>query len=181
MSAAAEFYGWLLTQGYGENQLKEFATYAEQADRGEISHNKAYRKACKAGFKGGIKAGYSNMTEQEASDICEPVYETQGATAFNKCREDALKGRKGSFTDWMQTAKEAGWIDTGIGILGGWLGNRQFGQGRNQFNNPNFNMQMQMQMQEEERRRRRNQNILIGSVVVIGIGAAIYFATKKKD
>ena len=90
-------------------------------------------------------------------------------------------GRRGSFGDWMQTAKEAGWIDAGIGILGNWLGNRQFGQGRNQFNNPNFNMQMQMQMQEEERRRRRSQNILIGSVVVIGIGAAIYFATKKKD
>lgn len=181
MSAVTEYYGWLLTQGYGKNQLNKFADYARRADRGEISHNKAYRLACKAGFKGGLRKGYSNMTDQEASDRCEPIYETQGAEAFNQCRQELLTGKKGSFGDWMETAREAGWIDTGIGILGGWLQNRQWGGNRrNQGVSPNYNMQLEIQRQQEERRRKRNQAIIIGTIAVIGIGAGIYYASNKK-
>jgi hypothetical protein len=50
MSTATEYYGYLLSQGYGEHQLNQFADFARQANRGEISQNKAYRLACKAGF-----------------------------------------------------------------------------------------------------------------------------------
>jgi len=49
-SAAIEYYGYLLSQGYGEDQIKTFADLAGQADRGEISHNQAYKEACKNGF-----------------------------------------------------------------------------------------------------------------------------------
>ena len=113
MSAVTEYYGYLLSQGYGENQLNKFANYAQRANRGEISHNRAYRLACKAGF-----VGFSNMTEEEASDKCESVYESKGAEAFNECRNKALNDKNGSFGDWMKTAQEAGWIDKGLGILG---------------------------------------------------------------
>ena len=50
MSAAAEYYGYLLSQGYGESQIKKFSELAALADKGEISHNQAYRQACKSGF-----------------------------------------------------------------------------------------------------------------------------------
>lgn len=89
MSAAAEYYGWLLRQGYGETQLKKFESHARRANRGEISHNKAYRLACRDGFK-----GYSNANDKALSD--------------NVGGSD-----KGSFGDWMDTAKNAGWIDRG--------------------------------------------------------------------
>ena len=102
MSAVVEYYGYLLAQGYSDYQLNKFKGYASRAERGEISHNKAYRLACKSGF-----GGFSNMTEQEASDSCESVYEESGAEAYNKCREIALKGGKGSFGDWMKTAQDS--------------------------------------------------------------------------
>ena len=50
MSAAAEYYGYLLSQGYDKYQLSQFSEFAKRANAGEISHNKAYRLACKAGF-----------------------------------------------------------------------------------------------------------------------------------
>jgi len=162
MSAVTEYYGYLLSQGYGEHQLKQFAEYAQRANRGEISHNRAYRLACKAGF-----GGFSNMTEQEASDKCEPVYESQGADAFNKCREDALKG-KGKFGDWMKTAQDSGWIDKGLGILGGFMNKNPQGtsQGGNYYQQPPP----------------KNNTALyvVGGLAVVGIGVAIYFAVRKK-
>ena len=179
MSAAVEYYGWLLTQGYGKDQLEKFADYARRADRGEISHNKAYKLACKDGFKGG--GGYSNMTKREAEEICERRFNTN--EEVSKCVQETLNtsGVKGSFGDWMETAKEAGWIDAGLGMLGGFLSNRQWG-GRNQRNQFNTGMDWQwQQQQEQERRRRQTRNIAIGAVALVGVGVAIYFMTREKN
>lgn len=162
MSAVVEYYGYLLSQGYGEHQLSKFADYAKRADRGEISHNQAYRLACKAGF-----AGFSNMTEEEASDSCESVYEKLGVEAFNKCRSEALQGKKGSFGDWMKTAQDAGWIDKGLGLLGGALGGNKVNNNYGNYPPP-------------PQKKNNTALYVVGGLAVIGIGVAIYFATKKK-
>ncbi len=94
MSAAAEYYGYLLQQGYGESQLKKFAQHASRANRGEISHNKAYKLALKDGF-GQLDGG-----------------------SWDNVEGDDVGGRK-TFGDWVNTAQEAGWIDQGIGLIGG--------------------------------------------------------------
>lgn len=99
MGAAAEYYGYLLSQGYGESQLKEFSEIAGRADRGEISHNKAYKLACKAGF------GKTNADGWDYAD-------------------DNTTGNK-TFGDWVNTAQEAGWIDGAIGLIGGAIQNRK--------------------------------------------------------
>lgn len=164
MSAAAEYYGYLLSQGYGEHQLNLFADYAKRANRGEISHNKAYRLACKSGFG---KQGYSNMTQQEAQDKCEAIYESQGADAFNKCVEDKLS--KKGFGDWMQTAQDAGWIDKGLGLIGGLINKpaQQPPTGGGYYPPP-------------PPQKSKAPIFIIGGLAVIGIAVAIYFATRKK-
>ena len=61
MSAAAEYYGYLLSQGYGEDQLEKFADIADKADRGEISLNQSYKMACeegRVGVRGKFKAKF---------------------------------------------------------------------------------------------------------------------------
>jgi hypothetical protein len=99
MGAASEYYGYLLSQGYGESQLKEFAQIAGRADRGEISHNQAYKLACKAGYgqADGDSWGYA---------------------------DDNKTGKK-TFGDWVDTAQQAGWIDGAIGLIGGAIKNRK--------------------------------------------------------
>ena len=159
MSAATEYYGYLLAQGYGENQLNEFVDYAQRANRGEISHNQAYRLAKKAGF--------SNMTYEEAQDSCEAVYESQGAEAFNKCVSDAREEKKG-FKDWLQTAQDAGWIDKGLGLVG------------NLINKPNQDTGSGAGYYQPAPQKSNMPIILLGSLAVIGIGVAIYFGTRKK-
>ena len=130
MSAAAEYYGYLLSQGYGEHQINKFADYAKRADRGEISHNQAYRMAC--------GAGYGNADGE---------------------------GKK-SFGDWMETAQEAGWIDQGLSIINNISGK---GKGGSSYNPP-----------PPPPRKSKAPLFIIGGLAVVGIGLAIYFATKKK-
>ena len=98
MGAAAEYYGYLLSQGYGETQLKEFSEIAGRADRGEISHNKAYKLACKAGF------GQANG---ESWDYADSVAD------------------KKTFGDWVDAAQQAGWIDGAVGLIGSAIKNRK--------------------------------------------------------
>jgi hypothetical protein len=98
MSATTEYYGYLLSQGYGESQLKKFAEFAARADRGEISHNKAYRLA--------LKEGFGKVDEDDWSN------------------SNGESDRK-TFGDWVQTAQEAGWIDKGIQLIGGAIQNRR--------------------------------------------------------
>jgi hypothetical protein len=72
MSAAAEYYGYLLSQGYGEEQIACFAHLADQANKGIISHNQAYRKAIEEGWndadgeekQGGFKEWLNKANEQ---------------------------------------------------------------------------------------------------------------------
>lgn len=98
MGAAAEYYGYLLSQGYGETQLKEFSEIAGRADRGEISHNKAYKLACKAGF------GQANGESWDYADS---------------------DSDKKTFGDWVDTAQQAGWIDGAVGLIGSAIKNRK--------------------------------------------------------
>jgi hypothetical protein len=176
MSAAAEYYGYLLSQGYGEHQLNEFANYARRANRGEISHNQAYRLACKAGFG---KTGYSNMTEQEAQDACEIEGQSgflkypKGSDLYNKCVED--KTAKKGFGAWMKTAQDSGWIDKGLGLFGNLLNRKgtntsggSGGSGGGGGNNNDDNTPSKAPL------------IIVGSLAVVGIGLAIYFAVRKK-
>lgn len=128
MSAASEYYGYLLSQGYGEHQINKFAAFATQADRGEISHNQAYKMACGAGFN------------------------------------SAAGDEKKNFGDWMTTAKEAGWIDSGLGILGGLINRKQ---------SPSYTP-------PPPPPKKHTALYVIGAVAVIGTGLAIYFATRKK-
>jgi hypothetical protein len=115
MSAAAEYYGYLLQQGYGESQLKKFAQHASRANRGEISHNKAYKLALKDGFGQLDGNGWDNAEGDEVAG-------------------------KRTFGDWVNTAQEAGWIDQGIGLIGGLIQNRREnrdgGMGTNQVFTP---------------------------------------------
>jgi hypothetical protein len=162
-TAATQYYGTLLTQGYGSHQIKTFEEAAKRAERGEISHNKAYRLACKAGF-----GGFSNMTEQEASDSCESVYEELGAEAFNKCRKEALEGKKGGFGDWMKAAQDAGWIDKGLGVLGGFISNNQSQNKDGRY------------YQQVPPKKNNTALYVVGGLALVGIGVAIYYVTKKK-
>ena len=123
MSAAAEYYGYLLSQGYGEHQLNQFADFARQANRGEISHNKAYRLACKAGF---------NSLEGE---------------------EDTEKG----FTDWMKMGQKAGWIDNGV-----------------------VNKQLVDKSLTPNKKNKKDNSFILKGLLIVGIGVAIYYATRKK-
>lgn len=138
MSATAEYYGYLLSLGYGETQLKKFAEYGARADRGEISHNQAYRLACKAGF--GNADGWENA-------------------------DDAPKK---TFGDWMNTAQEAGWIDSGLAIIGG-LVNKPKGTSQGAYYPP-----------PPPPKKNNTAIIVVGAIAVIGIGVAIYLATRKK-
>jgi hypothetical protein len=137
MSAATEYYGYLLSQGYGEHQINKFADYAKRADRGEISHNQAYKMACQAGF------GSADGEDGES---------------------------KRSFGDWMQTAQEQGWIDQGLSIISGIAqgGNRRpVSRPTSRPYNP-------------PPKKSKAPLYIIGGLAVVGVGLAIYFATKKK-
>lgn len=164
MSAIVEYYGYLLSQGYGEKQLNDFANYAKRANRGEISHNKAYRLARKSGF-----GGFSNMTSQDAENQCEKIHNTD--ESVKSCVDNLLNESsesKGSFGDWMKTAKGAGWIDKGLTLLSGGDNNQgdinTRNNNNNKYNTPQNNTALY---------------IGIGVVALIGIGVAIYFARKK--
>ncbi len=148
MGAAAEYYGYLLSQGYGESQLKEFADIAGRADRGEISHNQAYKLACKAGF------GQADGDSWDYAD-------------------DADTGRK-TFGDWVNTAQEAGWIDAGVGLIGGLIKNRkdknEGGGGGGYYPPP----------PPPPRGLSTGAKIGIGVGVLAVVGVIIYFVARKK-
>ena len=131
MSAAAEYYGYLLSQGYGEEQIAKFACFADQGNKGIISHNQAYRMA--------IQEGWSNGD--------------------------------GKFKDWLSRANDKGWIDKGLIALGAVADSGVFNKDNGYDETipppppppPNNTMLY-----------------VIGGVAVVGIGVAIYFATRKK-
>lgn len=57
MSSATEYFGYLLAQGYGEEQIARFAYFADLGDKGIISQNQAYREALNAGWNGADGSG----------------------------------------------------------------------------------------------------------------------------
>jgi hypothetical protein len=147
MSAAAEYYGYLLSQGYGEDQLEKFADIADRADRGEISLNQSYKLACEEGF--------NNANEEEA---------TEGGE------------KKGGFKDWINTAKEAGWLDKIINIGGSIVSNQQ----NQNLGGAGYTNQPTVIVQDDNKKSNKGLYIGLGVLALVGIGAAIYFANKKK-
>lgn len=137
MSAAAEYYGYLLSQGYGEEQIAHFAYFADQANKGVISHNQAYRQALDEGWSNG----------------------------------------DGKFKDWLNRANDQGWIDKGLGVLGGLAA---MSRNRRQGGGTQTGAFGQTQEFRPPPPPPRNTGLwILGGVAVIGIGVAIYFATKK--
>jgi len=138
---------------------------------------------------------YQNMTEQEASDSCEDVYEKQGSTAFNKCRSaliscgndatctaiskkysEALSGGySGTFEDFKKrsgTLSSLGQI--GTTFLTGLLANLA---AKNQGNTqvaPDGNTPPPPPPPSNT-----GLYIGLGLVAVLGIGAAVYFGTRS--
>ena len=151
MGAAAEYYGYLLSQGYGESQLKEFAEIAGRADRGEISHNQAYKLACKAGF------GQADGHSWDYAD-------------------DDNTGRK-TFGDWVNTAQEAGWIDGAIGLIGGAIQNRK---NKNQGGGGGGSYDYRPPVDDTPQGLSTGAKIGIGVGVLAVVGVIIYFVAKKK-
>ena len=134
MSAATEYFGYLLSQGYTEEQIAKFAYFADSANKGIISQNQAYRQALKEGWSNG----------------------------------------DGKFKDWVDKANEKGWIDQGIAIFGALATSGMF--------NKNNSGSGDTTGYYPPPPPPRNNTLLyvLGGLTVIGIGTAIYFATKKK-
>lgn len=131
----------------------------------------------------------SNMTEIEASDSCEAVYEAQGSDAFTRCRNAALscnnddacktlsskfnaaliKGYSGDFESFKKKSNvlaNLGEISGGIikGLLNGGSSYNNSNTDNGYYDKPKNNTALY---------------IGIGAVALIGIGVAIYFARKK--
>ena len=141
MGAATEYYGYLLSQGYGKTQLKEFAEIAGRADRGEISHNQAYKQACKAGFGKSDDDSWEYLTDEDES--------------------------KKNIGDWFTMAQEAGWIDAGIGMIGGLIQ-----KNKDKKSGGGGLTAEQLRAQAEELRRLEDERGLsTGAKIGIGVGA----------
>ena len=134
MSAATEYYGYLLAQGYSQEQISKFASYANDANNGIISHNKAYRMAMDEGW---------NSAEGD-----------------------------GKFKEWVDKANEKGWIDQGLDIFGAMVAGGMFNK-KDKTEDGGF-------YPPPPPRTSNTTLYILGGVTVIGIGIAIYFATKKK-
>ena len=144
MSAAAEYYGYLLSQGYGEEQIARFAYFADQANKGVISHNQAYRQALAEGWSNG----------------------------------------DGKFKDWLNRANDQGWIDKGLGVLGGLAAiglSRRQGGGGAMGGGQDYCLTNPQDPICGGQQPNRTGLWILGGVAVIGVGVAIYFATKKDD
>jgi hypothetical protein len=132
MSAAAEYYGYLLSQGYGEEQIAKFAYFADQANKGIISQNQAFRMASREGWSNG----------------------------------------DGKFKDWVNKANDQGWIDKGLDVFGALAAsgafNKKGGGGSGYYPPP------------PPPPKNNTALFVVGGLAVIGVGIAIYFATKKK-
>ena len=150
MGAAAEYYGYLLSQGYGETQLKEFSEIAGRADRGEISHKKAYKLACKAGF------GQANGESWDYADS---------------------DSDKKTFGDWVDTAQQAGWIDGAVGLIGSAIKNRK---NRNDGGGGGGGYDDYRPRVDEPQGLSAGAKIGIGVGALAVIGVIIYFVVKKK-
>jgi|GEM_PF-5525946 len=160
MGAAAEYYGYLLSQGYGKSQLKEFSEIAGRAERGEISHNQAYKQACKAGFGQVEGDGWENAEGEE--------------------------GTKKTFGDWVNTAQEAGWIDIGLGLIGGFIQKQKgknSGGGGGQLTAEQLRAQAQEieRLKEEQRSRKIKIGIGIGVAVLAAVGVVVIIVNKNRN
>lgn len=76
---------------------------------------------------------------------------------------------KKSFGDWMNTAKESGWIDQGVSIIGGLISNF-----RN--NGPGYYVPPPPPPPKKD----NTLIFVVGGFALVGIGITIYFLTKNK-
>lgn len=82
------------TSNLSPTQIKAWSKLCAQVSAGEITMNQAYKKACDENYM----KQWSNNTGDSA--VADSAY-------------------KGSFTDWMTTAQEQGWIDSILNIGAG--------------------------------------------------------------
>jgi hypothetical protein len=135
----------------------------------------------------------SNMTAQKASDSCEIVYESQGSDAYNKCYNAALSCgsdtncnalavkysqalAKGYSKDFESFKKKSSFMSNAGEISGGIISGLLASLGGGNEDRINVGGGYY----EAPPKSKTGLYIGIGAVALIGIGAVIYFARKKK-
>jgi hypothetical protein len=139
---------------------------------------------------------YSNLSETEASASCEEVYEKQGASAYNRCylagvscKDNAAcnevakryakalaKGYSKDFEAFKKRSQTLSQIGSTAGeLLGGLL------SGLGIKDTPDASADVYSgDYSYEEPKKKTGLYVGLGLVAAVGIGFAIYFATKKK-
>lgn len=115
-----------------------------------------------------MRPEYSNASadiEQAASDACESVYDKEGATAFNKCRENFIANASKSKSSSVITSV----LDFGTNVV-------DFLKGRS------GNTTQPYAPTYLPTNDKKDNTIwwVVGGLAVVGIGVGIYFATKNK-
>ena len=141
-------------------------------------------------------SSFANFTAKDfegETNMCEGVYEKQGAEGYSKCYNAAISSNtpehnalalkyakaleKGYSKDFESFKKKTGTLssigDIATGLLGGLLDN--FASG-----NKDGNIQVGGYEYAPQPKSRTGLYVGIGLVAVLGIGTAIYFATRKK-
>ena len=95
MSASAqEYYGYLLSHGYGEEQIAQFAYFADLADKGIISQNKAYNNALEAGWNGADGDGQKKTFADWMNQASEQGWIDKGLEVFGAMQQGGMFGKK---------------------------------------------------------------------------------------
>jgi hypothetical protein len=139
---------------------------------------------------------YSNLSEQQSADACEFVYESQGSGAYNKCYQAYLNCgsdascvtmaqkyaqalAKGYSKDFESFKRKSNILGQTGEVVGGLL-TGLFGDRRRDNQNWNQNWQGGGTWNQPPRRQNTGLFVGLGLVALVGIGAAVYFARKKK-
>lgn len=154
MSAAAEYYGYLLSKGYAKQQVERFVDLANRAEIGVISPNQAYKKSLENGWLG--VDGYYNQNGE------------------------AVEGDKTAFKDWINSVRNSDWLDKGINLIGG-LSSGEYNPETGESDVVKEEVVSETQLEENtDKNKDRSKFYFVGGLAVLGIGLAIYYNYKKK-
>jgi|GEM_PF-4405411 len=165
--------------GYTPEQETTFKELIQRVNRKEISMNQAYNIAVKpySGFSNvfgenafGTTTSWGERAQDTSlvGDQTGIIYDTGGAFGSN-----AGAGFKGKFKDFINKAKDKGWLDKGMDVLGILSGRRDAGQYGGGYPSPKD--------VEEARKKRRNTMIGVGVGVALIITAVVIYQKTKKD
>jgi len=165
MGSEAEILGYMIKSGdlkrFSKEQEEKFREIGGMVDRGEITLNQSYKLAKKNGFKG-VNGSYSNSTGDYEQAMNEWESENWGDSSQN-----------GGFKDWANTAKSAGWINTGLNVLNSLFGTGSQGQQE---------QQPQVVVVKDE-----DKGLSTGAIIGISLGGVailgtiIFLATRNRD